>query len=104
MTPEKHEKRRTQRRISKFKSLYPVVLFEDPSEIANVNAKQAEVLDISETGMGIHTSFPLKVGNTIRFTKNRNWKLPKAAVVVWSMKENDGYRTGISFTADHAAH
>jgi len=97
MPIKERDKRQKERINSKFKSLYPIVLFEDPADLSIIKPKEAEVVDISETGMGLHTSYPLKIGRKIIFSKNRNWRLPKDATVIWSVKQQDGYRAGIKF-------
>ncbi len=95
------DKRKTERRVSKFRSVFPIVLFEDPADLTAVNGKQAEVVDISEEGMGLLTDSPLKVGHEIVFKRQRNWRLPKRAVVIWAAKHKDGYRAGIKFASDN---
>ncbi len=56
---------------------------------------QAEVIDISEKGMGIKTDYPLQPGQVITFSNGRG---RMAGVVKWCTKEDDsGYRAGVRF-------
>jgi len=93
------EKRKTERKISRFKSIYPIVQFEDPADLGSIHGREAEVVDISETGMGLYTDAPLKVGHEIVFKRQRNWRLPKRAVVIWASRDKDGFRAGIKFSS-----
>lgn len=92
------EKRKKERRLSNFKSVYPIVLFKDPFDISDVETKKAKVVDISEEGMGLVTESPLSVGRQIEFARQHNWKLPKNAVVIWTLKQNGAFRAGIKFS------
>lgn len=93
------ENRKAERRLSNFKSVYPIVLFQDPCDIRDADTKKAKVVDISEEGMGLVTEDPLAVGRQIVFTRQHNWKLPKSAIVIWTLKQNGGFRAGIKFSS-----
>jgi CheY-like chemotaxis protein len=62
----------------------------------------AEVLDISDTGIGMLTMSPLAPGHVITFS---NIKEQAAGVVRWSMivDQSDLYRVGIQFIPPHEA-
>jgi CheY-like chemotaxis protein len=62
----------------------------------------AEVLDISDTGIGMLTKSPLAPGHVITFS---NIKEQAAGVVRWSMivDQSDLYRVGIQFIPPHEA-
>jgi hypothetical protein len=56
------------------------------------------VIDINTTGMGIESSVPLSVGQSIFVDDNQpEWDLPKHGVVMWAFHTNDGFRAGIKF-------
>ena len=73
-------------------------MYEDQGDFTSVDSKKAEVIDISETGMGLFVDNPLSVGQKIFFTKQNNWQLPDSANVIWSLKQENGFRAGIHFT------
>jgi hypothetical protein len=55
---------------------------------------EGKITDISETGLGLLTDFPLEAGNLLMF----NFKnLTKTGVVMWSMKLNGSFKAGIKF-------
>jgi len=59
---------------------------------------EAQVIDISPTGMGVSTTVALKQKQEILFPKNQeNWQLPEKGLVVWSFKQGNNFRAGIEF-------
>ncbi len=65
---------------------------------ANQQPITATVVDISATGMGVATDLMLNKNQSIFFDKHQpNWELPDEGIVVWSYKQNSGYRAGLEF-------
>jgi len=59
---------------------------------------ELSVIDINDSGMGVTCDFPLKVGHQIKFLeKEMEWNLPTFGVVMWTFKENKGFKAGIKF-------
>lgn len=60
--------------------------------------KNAIIIDISATGMGIYTTAHISTGDCVYFIKDQpNWQLPAQGKAVWSLKHNDGFRVGLEF-------
>lgn len=51
-------------------------------------------IDISNTGLGMRTDYPLEPGHVLRFS---NGIAKKSGLVRWSEKTEDRYRIGIQF-------
>ncbi|MGD1075803.1 MAG: response regulator [Thermodesulfovibrionales bacterium] len=65
----------------------------DVSEIKKL-AFKGESIDISQTGIGIRTDYPLEPGHLIEFTNGEQ----KSGIVTWCRKvESHSYRAGIKF-------
>ena len=57
-----------------------------------------QVVDISATGIGLTTDTQLAKGQVIQFGKGHpNWSLPDQGIIVWSMRQKNGYRMGLEF-------
>ncbi len=60
--------------------------------------RKAEVIDLSDDGLGILTDYPLQKGHIITITdKDHLMGLPDYGVVQWSEEEDDLYRAGIIY-------
>jgi len=70
---------------------YSISIFSDWELRSNL---VADIIDISEGGVGIRTSFPVSIGNVIRFEQDFN---RKKGVVTWWEKEAYKYRSGIKY-------
>jgi hypothetical protein len=56
---------------------------------------RGEVVDISESGIGITTDFPLERGHVLTFSDNIGHP---TGIVEWSSRvQNNGYRVGVKF-------
>jgi DNA-binding NtrC family response regulator len=86
------EQRRSERRpvMKTFKYSMSVL---EPGELKMLEL-EGDVIDISETGMGIRTPHRLEPGRLLRFEEDTQ---PKAGIVKWCMLINNGtaYRAGI---------
>lgn len=59
---------------------------------------EISVLNSNEAGMGITSSVPLTVGQSIFFNgKPPEGDLPKSGIVKWAFQDHDGFRAGIKF-------
>jgi hypothetical protein len=54
----------------------------------------ADIVDISEGGIGIRTSFPVSVGNVLRFEEDFQ---KKKGIVKWAEKDAYKYRSGVKY-------
>lgn len=87
------EKREFERRAVMQSIQYSVTVL-DFRDLRRVSLN-GEVVDISDSGMGIKTDFPLEPGHVLRFNSGIGHK---AGIVKWSMVvNNNGYRVGIKF-------
>ncbi|MGD0884976.1 MAG: response regulator [Thermodesulfovibrionales bacterium] len=69
----------------------------DASEITTLTFK-GEGIDISGTGIGIKTDYPLEPGHLIEFTNGER----KSGIVTWCRKvDGHAYRAGIKFMMDN---
>jgi hypothetical protein len=65
--------------------------------------QNANIIDISSTGMGIFTTSHITTGQFVTFVKNQpNWELPPKGLVVWSLKHGTGFRAGLEFILEGA--
>lgn len=60
---------------------------------------EATLLNISETGMAVVTNYELVLGQLVSITANIKNKIPNKAVVMWSCKEDSGFRAGLRFVS-----
>lgn len=59
---------------------------------------EISILNVNTTGMGIISSVPLTVGQSLFIAdKQQDWTLPKHGVVMWTFQNQDGFRAGIKF-------
>lgn len=85
------ERREYERRPVKGTVHYIVIGLEDVNwRVMNL---MAEVVDISEQGIGIETEYPLETGHALQFSNG----VSAMGVVRWSVRHNTGYRAGIAF-------
>ncbi|HFQ81617.1 MAG TPA: PilZ domain-containing protein [Desulfobacterales bacterium] len=71
------------------------ILVEDPRGAYH---REINVLDINDSGMGVISLQPLKVGQEIIFdTEQDDWDLPNKGVVMWVFRASYGFRVGIKF-------
>ena len=86
------------RRISaeKFAEASPMSL-----TIRNVRMEtvEASLLNISETGMAVTTTRELTLGQMVTIAANFKQKIPNKAVVMWSCKDDKGFRAGLRFVS-----
>ena len=77
---------------------YPTLVVALEENLSPDSVYEIAVLDLNTAGMGIAIAVPLTVGRYIFFDDNQpGWDLPKRGVVVWTFKDNDGFRAGIKF-------
>jgi hypothetical protein len=60
---------------------------------------EATLLNISETGMAVITNHEFVLGQLVSIASNFKNKIPNKAVVMWSCKEENGYRAGLRFVS-----
>jgi len=67
--------------------------------IRNVRMESVEatLLNISDTGMAVISNRELVLGQLVSITTNFKIKIPKKAVVMWSCKDDGGFRAGLRF-------
>ncbi len=71
------------------------ILIEDPRGAYH---REINVLDINDSGMGVISLQPLKVGQEIAFDNEQDdWDLPNKGVVTWVFRASYGFRVGIKF-------
>lgn len=59
---------------------------------------EVSVLNINATGMGITSSVPLSVGQSLFIDdKQQEWHLSKHGIVMWTFQNQEGFRAGIKF-------
>lgn len=79
--------------------LSPVVWFEVKNELAP-SAIKADVMNISQNGIGLSTDVPLETGQFVKFTKKQkkfDCEFPPEGVVMWTLESSDGFRAGVKF-------
>jgi hypothetical protein len=54
----------------------------------------ANIIDITNRGVGIRVCYPVYPGNVLRFDNRLE---NKSGIVKWSIKDKDSYRAGIKF-------
>ncbi len=60
--------------------------------------REINVIDINDSGMGVISLQPLKVGQQITFDNEQSgWDLPNKGVVMWVFRASYGFRVGIKF-------
>lgn len=85
------ERRDAERRPLKGTVNYIVIGLEEVSwRMMNLTA---DIVDISEGGIGIETDYPLEMGHAVHFTNG----ISEIGVVRWSVRREAGYRAGIAF-------
>ena len=69
--------------------------------IRNVRMESVEatLLNISETGMAVTTNRELVLGQLVSIATNFKQKIPNKAVVMWSCKDDNGFRAGLRFVS-----
>jgi hypothetical protein len=73
---------------------FSIIGYTNQKDFIPTEGIEGKITDISETGLGLLTDFPLEAGNLLRF----NFKsLTKTGVVMWSMKLNGSFKAGIKF-------
>ncbi len=60
---------------------------------------EATLLNISETGMAVLTSHELVLGQLVSIATSFKNKIPNKGVVMWSCKDDKGYRAGLRFVS-----
>jgi len=60
---------------------------------------EATLLNISDTGMAIITDHELVLGQLVSIATNFKNKIPNKAVVMWSCKDDGGFRAGLRFVS-----
>jgi hypothetical protein len=58
---------------------------------------KARLLNISETGMAVRTDQELVLGQMVTIAAKGGEKMPHRAVVMWSCREDTGFRAGLRF-------
>lgn len=72
-----------------------VALSDNPSP---ENSHEISILDINNAGIGIACGVQLHVGQHIFFNDGHpEWDFPQYGIVMWTFKNNDGFRAGIKF-------
>ena len=92
------ERRRLERQPIRGSIKFTVVREGMQSDSMPSETLQAEVVDVSETGLGLRIETSLEPGQVIKFVNtDLEWQLPESGVVVWTTESPDGYRAGIKF-------
>jgi len=90
------EHKRREERVPYHSLLQFIVLSAETSEFQRVQS-HGEIIDASESGVGIITGFPLKPGHVLEWDdKHQKGKL-HIALVKWSREQGDYYRAGLMF-------
>ena len=77
---------------------YPTLMVALEENSSPKTTYEVSVVDINATGMGITSTVPLNVGQSVFFENNQpEWDLPKYGVVMWTFHDPDGMRAGIKF-------
>lgn len=65
------------------------------TELRSLKLK-ADIIDISDLGLGLRTTYPLEPGHVLRFNSGIGHR---TGVIRWSMKDchDETYRAGLSF-------
>jgi len=88
------ERRSIERNLFPEKIMYRINCLDDP-DLPHIDA---QIVDISEAGMGIVTSYPVKPGCVIRFDVLKDGIIYTAGVVTHiNLVDNKLYRAGIEF-------
>lgn len=89
----KKDRRKRQRRASLPEK---ILVLNDSVASSTLHAR---VVDVSESGVGLFSETPIKVGQVIKFLqRRRKTDFPAQGVIVWTMKKADGFRAGVMFS------
>ncbi|MBI5640342.1 MAG: PilZ domain-containing protein [Nitrospirae bacterium] len=93
---EASSEKRMHERIKYSGSICFTILFMQSSEFKRMRSC-GEILDVSRSGLGLKTEFPLDAGYILEWDdEHRKGKL-HVAMVKWSQKTDDSYRAGLKF-------
>lgn len=73
-----------------------IVLFMDEDDFKRVNSK-GKILDVSQSGIGISTDFPLEPGHVLQWDDQHTKGKLHMALVKWSEQMQNFYRAGLMF-------
>lgn len=73
-----------------------IVLFMDEDDFKRVNSK-GKILDVSQSGIGISTDFPLEPGHVLQWDDQQTKGKLHMALVKWSEQMQNFYRAGLMF-------
>lgn len=93
------ERRRHPRQRNKGNPAFPVIWFEVEGEFASLKPEKADVVDISQSGIGLSTQIRLEPGQVLKFNKAKKLEgmLPESGRVVWTSEAPDGFKAGVIF-------
>lgn len=86
------EKRGFERRAEQREIEYTVTVL-DLKELKKIK-KKAELVDTSESGVGIITDYPLEPGHVLTFSDGFSSKI---GIVRWSQRWDNSFRVGVKF-------
>ncbi|MFN3395391.1 MAG: PilZ domain-containing protein [Thermodesulfovibrionales bacterium] len=86
------EKRKSERKEDRREIEYTVTVL-DLKELKKLT-KKAELIDLSDSGLGIITDYPLEPGHVLTFINGFSNKI---GIVRWSDREDNYYRVGVNF-------
>jgi hypothetical protein len=90
------EQKRSEERVTYRSFLRFTVLSSETPEFQRVHS-EGEIINASNSGVGIVTGFPLKPGHVLEWDdKHQKGKL-HIALVKWSREQGDRYRAGLVF-------
>lgn len=100
--PQTNEKRTAKRLPNNMPILFTIGANDGPDSHPH-ERKNATIIDISSTGMGIFTTSHIQTGQFVTFVKDQpKWELPPKGLVVWSLKHGTGFRVGLEFVLEGA--
>ncbi len=90
--------KRKQRRMPYNASLHYSISISKPDGTKTVTITETvKAVDISKKGLGIVTSFPIKLDHLITIKSLNGTHIPEKAVVRWRAKKGLWYRVGLMF-------
>jgi hypothetical protein len=90
------EHKRKDERVPFHTLLHFTVLSAETSEFQRVKSS-GEIIDASESGVGIVTGFPLQPGHVLEWDDKHQKGRLHIALVKWSREQGDRYRAGLMF-------
>ena len=92
------ERRGEKRKKNKGNPRFPAIWLEVIDDLGLPAPVKADVIDVSEQGLGLSIEKPLNPGQAVRFIKKEPAHHPDNGIVMWTSESTDGFRVGVLFS------